>query len=112
MTTDTWAAVVGFVLPALVAVVNRSEWKAWVKGIVVVLASVVVGTVTALLGGQFTGANWVQSIGIVFATSQVAYHTWWKGTGISNAIENSINIISGKAAPREDGTPGDSHPES
>lgn len=104
MTVDQWAAVVGFFVPALIAVINRSEWKSWVKAIVSIGTAVLVGTVTALLSGSFTGATWIQAIGIVFAASQVAYHTWWKNSGISSKIEQTINVISGKTSG--DGTPG------
>lgn len=105
MTVEQWSLVVGFLLPALVAVVNRAEWKAWVKALVALLASVVVGTVTAMLGGQFTGANWVTSIGIVFGVSQAAYLTWWKNSDIAKKIESSINagkkIIDGEVTKPE-----------
>lgn len=94
MTVEQWSLVVGFLLPALVSIVNRAEWKAWVKAVVALLASVVVGTVTAMLGGQFTGANWVTSIGIVFGVSQAAYLTWWKNSDIAGWIEQ--NVLAGK----------------
>lgn len=112
MTTNEWAVAAGFFLPVLVAVVNRAEWKPWVKGLIAVLASVVVGTVTALLAGQFTDQTWMQSVAIVFAASQAAYHSWWKGTEIATWIEKTINVVTGKPAPPavEDGTPGDSNP--
>lgn len=90
MTTDQWAAVVGFVLPALVAIINREPWKPWIKAVVALVSSALVGTVTALLSGQFTGATWIQAIGIVFAASQVAYMLWWKKSGITDWIEQNI----------------------
>lgn len=110
MTTDTWAAIVGFVLPALVAIINREEWKPWIKAVVALLASVCVGTVTALLSGSFTGTTWVQAIAVVFAASQLAYHTWWKNSDITDWIEQSINIITGKPQidPSLGGVPGKS----
>jgi hypothetical protein len=91
MTVEQWSLLVGLFLPALVSIVNRAEWKSWVKAIVALLASVAVGTVTALLSGQFTGANWATSIGIVFGVSQAAYVTWWKGSDIAKKIESGIN---------------------
>lgn len=94
MTVEQWSIMVGFFLPALVAIVNRQEWQSWVKAVAALVASVVVGTVTALLSGGFTGANWVTAIGIVFAASQLAYHTWWKGSDIAGWIER--NVLSGK----------------
>ncbi|HEY6018648.1 MAG TPA: hypothetical protein VIY48_01800, partial [Candidatus Paceibacterota bacterium] len=61
---------------------------------VIALASaVVVGTVTALLSGSFSGVNWVAAIGIVFAVSQTAYHFWWKNSDISKFIEQKFNIV-------------------
>lgn len=114
MTIDQWSAVVGFFLPALVSIVNREEWKSWIKAVVALGASVIGGTVTAALAGQFTGSHWLQSMGIVFAASQVFYHTWWKNSNISGWIERTFNVISGKAPvdagldPDLGGTPGKS----
>ncbi len=114
MTIEQWAGMAGFLVPALVAVVNREEWKPWVKAVIALLSSIVVGTVTALLSGDFTGTDWATAIGIAFAASQVAYMTWWKGSGITTWIEDNINVISGKQSPPEapelGGTPGDSAP--
>jgi len=93
MTVETWSALVGLFVPALIAFVNRSDWKDWIKALVALASSILVGTVTALLGGQFTGSNWVTAVGIVFATSQVAYLTWWKGSGITKKIEKTLNIV-------------------
>jgi ABC-type uncharacterized transport system permease subunit len=111
MTTDQWAALVGFFLPALVAIINREEWKPWVKGAVALLASALVGTITALVAGSFTGASWIQAVGVVFAASQLAYHTWWKGTDIAGQIEKAINIISPQkdSQPALGGSPGSSN---
>lgn len=108
MTVEMWASVVGFFLPALVSAINHAEWKAWVKAVIALLSSVLVGTVTALLSGDFSGANWIASIGIVFGSSQVAYHTWWKGSQIAQTIENSINLVTRKQQPALGGSPGDS----
>jgi len=113
MTVEQWAAGVGFVLPILVAIINREEWKPWLKAVVSLLASVAGGTVTALLGGEFTGANWLTAIGVAFGASQVFYHTWWKNSDITSWIEQTINVVSRKVIPGEsvvveEGTPGGS----
>lgn len=114
MTPEQWAAGVGLVMPILVAIVNRPEWNSWVKAVVALVASIAGGTITALLAGQFTGASWFTSVGIVFGVSQGFYHTWFKGSDINNFIEQRINLlfgmktIEGSSAPAEDSTPGDS----
>lgn len=103
MTVEQWAAGVGFVLPMLVAIINRSEWKPWVKAIVALLSSIAAGTVTALLAGEFTGANWLQAIGVVFASSQLAYHTWWKNSSMTSWLEETINVITGRKTSESSG---------
>lgn len=103
MTPDQWntilSVIVGFVLPALVSVVNREPWANWIKALVALLSSVLGGTIVALVGGSFNGMTWLQDIGIVFAASQAFYHTWWKGSGIADWIEQNINLIAGKVNP-------------
>lgn len=93
MTTEAWAALVGAFLPAIVATVNRSDWKPWLKALTALGTSVVAGTVTALLAGDFTGASWATSIGVAFGASQVAYQTWWKASGITNSIEEKVDLF-------------------
>lgn len=90
MTVDQWAAVMGFLVPALVAVVNREPWKPWIKAVVALLTSLVVGTITALLAGNFTGTNWATAIGIVFGAAIASYKLWWKGSGITDKIEQTV----------------------
>jgi uncharacterized membrane protein len=107
MTVDQWAAVVGFALPALVAVINREPWKTWIKALVALLTSVLGGTVTALLAGQFTGSTWIQSVGIAFAASQAFYLLWWKKSGITDAIEQKV-FAGTPPEPALGGAPGDS----
>lgn len=101
MTVETWSALVGALLPALVSVVNRYDWKSWIKALIAFGTSVLAGTVTALLAGDFTGLNWLAAIGIVFGTSQVAYITWWKGSGITKSIEQKLNVVPDVPAMKE-----------
>lgn len=112
MTTDQWAAAVGFILPVLVAIINREPWASWIKAVIALATSVLGGTITALLAGQFTGSSWLQAVGVAFAASQVFYMAWWKKSGITDWIEQRVlgakKVIDGAAAPVEDGVPGGS----
>ena len=108
MTIQMWSAGVGFLLPILVSVVNHESWSPWVKAVVALGSSIVAGTVAAFLGGQFNGTNLLTDAGIIFAVSQVSYHTWWKGSDITLWIEQKINIfkpaLGGAAGQSENGT--------
>lgn len=99
MNIEEWSTIVGFLMPALVSVINQVHWLSWQKALVALLASVVGGTVTALLNHNFTGASWVTAIAIVFGSSQLFYHTWFKNSGISAAIEKKVNLpIGGRSS--------------
>jgi uncharacterized membrane-anchored protein len=83
------SALVGSLLPMLVAVVNRSHWAPSVKGLVVVASSIVAGLVTAWLNGQLTGLRWTESALIIAGAAVVAYKHFWQPTGIAPAIERA-----------------------
>lgn len=99
MSLELVSAIVGYLAPALVSVVVRSNWASWVKGIVALVSSVVIGFVVALVSGELNGTGVATAIAVVFAASQVAYKTWWQPTGIGPAIEEKTQpaeITSGK----------------
>lgn len=89
MTLETLSALVGSLLPMLVAVVNRSHWAPAVKGLVVVASSIVAGGVTAWINGSLTGLRWTESALIVAGSAVAAYKLWWQPTGIGPAIEKA-----------------------
>jgi VIT1/CCC1 family predicted Fe2+/Mn2+ transporter len=84
-----WSALVGALLPALVAFVNREHWPAWAKGLTAVASSVVAGGVTAWLSDGFTGKTWLQSALIVVGAALASYRLWWHPTGVAPAIERA-----------------------
>jgi hypothetical protein len=86
---DMLSAIVGALLPALVATINRSRWPAWAKGLVMLGSSVAVGAATAALTGDLTGKTWAQSALIVGGAATAAYRLWWHPTGIGSMIERA-----------------------
>lgn len=89
-TSDLMAAIVGALMPALIAVVVRSSWPSWLKGVAAVGSSTVVGTVAAWIAGDLTTPEgWAQKVLIVIAAAQAAYKLWWQPTGIGPAIERA-----------------------
>lgn len=84
---DLWSAVVGFVLPLLIAVVTRARWSSELKGAVTVAACAIGGTMTALLNGGLHGASVIRAALVVAASTVLFYATLWHPSGIAPAIE-------------------------
>lgn len=85
----TAAAGIGSVMPVLVAVVVRSNWPNWVKGLIALATSLLLGVIAAAAANDLTALGWMKAALVVFGASQVAYHTWWKTSGIAGAIERA-----------------------
>lgn len=86
------SALVGALLPTVVAVVNQPRWPAWGRALATALVCVVAGFVAALSAGDLTGKTWLESAGVVFAAALVAYHAYWKPSGITTAIEQKTAL--------------------
>ena len=86
-----FAIIIGFALPALIAFVNQSTWSSQLKGIVAFISSVIAGAGTAFFAGQWNGEDIVRSVMIVLIMSQIAYVTFWKGSGIAKSIEQATS---------------------
>jgi VIT1/CCC1 family predicted Fe2+/Mn2+ transporter len=86
-----WSALVGTLLPLLVAFVNRSTWSSGAKAVVAVISSAIAGTVTAWLNGELSGRDVVTAILIVATATVASYHGLWKPTTIAPAIEEATS---------------------
>lgn len=89
---DMWSALVGFALPALIAVLVQSHWSSQVKGAVTAAVCVVGGGVTAALTGYLTGITVVRAILVVLASAVAFYRMFWKPTRIASTIEQATNV--------------------
>jgi len=91
---ELWSVVVGFALPGLVAVVNRSAWLSWVKGLVALGSSLLMAVGTAWLHGELTGVSftpgaWLHSALLITVATFGSYKILWHPTGWAQAIERS-----------------------
>lgn len=86
---EMWSLLVGAFMPPLVALVNRSYWKPWLKGLVAVLSSVIAALVTVYLQGTFSGKGIVTCILIVLFTALGSYKIFWQPTNIAPKIEEA-----------------------
>lgn len=82
-----WSVIVGFAMPALIALINQTRWTKPLKGLVAFILCVLAAFVTVWLRGELTGATWTTSTLIVFGAAITTYHTWWRPSGIAPSIE-------------------------
>lgn len=85
---------VGVLLPLVIAFLNRPTFPTWLRGLIMLIISIIAGMITYGLKNEwdFTSGPAVLTavIGVVAAT-QVAYHALWQPNGIAGKIETNIN---------------------
>lgn len=88
---DMWAALVGFAMPGVVAVVAQSKWQPWQRGLTALGSCVAAAALTAYLNGALNGLTPLRTALVVAFTAMGTYKTWWKPSGIAPAIERVTN---------------------
>lgn len=96
--TASWAALIGAMLPLLIAVVNRPQWTAQMKQIIGIAVAAIGGIGTVLASGNFDAQNWLVTLVAVIGASQAAYALIWKPTKVAPKIEQATS-----AKPGEEG---------
>lgn len=86
-----WTAVVGFLLPNAVAIVNRPGFSPAVKGLITLVVCIIAGGGTAWFNDAFTGRGIVSSCLVVAVMTLVSYQNLWKPSGITPAIERATS---------------------
>ena len=75
-TVQLWAMVVGLFLPFVLGLLLKHSWANWLKFLIVVLVSAVVGVVSLAIAGDLHMAgpgDWALLIGAIVAASQVTF---------------------------------------
>lgn len=87
-----WSAVVGFVLPPVLAMVMRSSWSSQVQGLVAFTACLAAAAGTVWLQGDLgRSQDLVTSFLLIFAAAIGTYRLYWKPSGIVPSIEARRN---------------------
>lgn len=86
-----WSIIVGFGLPPIVAVLNQPRWLGWVRAVLTVLSCVIAGGITAYLSGALTDKRWTTAALIVGVAAIGSYRTFWRPSGITDAIERGTS---------------------
>lgn len=87
-----YSALVGFLLPPVLAIVIQSSWSQRAQAVVAFLACLIAGAGTAYFEADLDGRTWVSSALVVLTTGLATYRNFWKPTGIAPAIEARTNL--------------------
>lgn len=82
-----YAALVGTLLPPIVAKINRADMTPEQKALVALVISLLAAAGTAFFNGDLAGGDVVRSFLIVFTLATVTYQTYWKPSGIAQRLE-------------------------
>ncbi len=86
-----WSAIVGFVAPPVVALVQQPSWTRPVRAIVTLIFCLILGAGTAYFNGALNGRNWISCVLVVFVAAIAAYGGFWKPTRIATSIETATS---------------------
>lgn len=81
------SALLGAVLPALIAVVVRRNWSSERKGITALAICIIAGAALTAAMGRLDPKDIATSTLIVFTIAQILYQTYWRPSGIADTIE-------------------------
>jgi hypothetical protein len=84
---EMWALIIGFVMPLLIAVVQRSTWTQTVRALVMAVSSIVAGGLTAYFAGDLNGVDVTTTILLIGVTAIASYKGFWSPTGVAPKIE-------------------------
>lgn len=89
-------ALVGFVLPHAIALVNQCQWPSRLKALVAFLACLAAAALTTHAAGTLTPDDLFLSALVIFGAAQVSYQQLWHPTGIAPALEERTTLPHGR----------------
>jgi hypothetical protein len=97
--TDMWRQMaIGFLLPAIIAMINRESFSTKIKYCITLVVCFIAGGIEAYLSGLCTVWAWStlfrNFIKIAFVTF-ASYGAFWKPTGFAERIEKNVNVVGG-----------------
>lgn len=87
-----WSAIVAFVIPLVLSVLNQSKWSSTMKAVVFFLVSIVAAAGTAYFQGDLTGKRWLDAALVIVPAAAAFYHGFWKPTGIAPVLEEGTDL--------------------
>jgi hypothetical protein len=84
----------GFALPALIAIINQWRWPSPVKGGIAVLVCVGAATLAEWLRGPLNWVDWRSTVLVIGGTALASYTVFWRPSAIAPTIEQSTSVDS------------------
>lgn len=92
----------GYIVPLIVAGVVRSHWRAELKTLVALMVSVLAAVFTLAARNQLDATNGARLSLAVVALSAYFYRLWWQRSGVTDALENGVNLFGAVPAEPEE----------
>lgn len=87
-----WSALVGFLIPLAIAVVQQTHWRRWVRTVIGVVCSLGAAIITAAVENRLTWNTWATSAIWIVTTAMVSYRTIWVPLGAAPTIEAKTTV--------------------
>lgn len=82
-----WSALIGFLLPILIAVVQRPSFPKWVRTVVGIVFSIGAAILTAMIENKLTWNTWATSLIFVALAAYTSYGHIWVPIGAAPYVE-------------------------
>jgi hypothetical protein len=91
--TAAIVALVGILMPIIIAIVKQVRWPWWANLIVAIIACGIAGVVTVWARGELTWQTAPIAVAAVFIAAQATYNTFWASSGIETKINDLTSIV-------------------
>lgn len=89
---QSYALLVGSLLPVIIAVVQQQRWPDYVRAGVGLVICAVAAAVTAYAQGDLTAERWGEGLLLVAVAAWSSYQGFWKPTGIAPTVEAKTSM--------------------
>lgn len=77
-------ALIGFGMPLVVAMIVDAQWSSTHRALATVAVCIIVGALTAYIGGELSTAGYAKAILIILFAAMTAYKRFWVPLGLVN----------------------------
>jgi len=92
------ALIIGILIPAFISLAKQIGLPRWANMLLTIIVCVGAGLLTMYSAGELSWASWsgpnlLVTIGLIFASSQAIYASFWKDSPVGQFIEVKSSFI-------------------